>query len=223
MQRRIAIWLATALVATAAGVPAYAARPVKRVCFLARDVAGDALAAFRPNAPGLDLRSADVASDRTYVTIAIRVADLPALASDSPTGAIFRATTLVGPVVTLIFFAIRTPAGDSFRIRWQANGAGGYFDDPRITGTFDEARDEIRITAPVDLVATKAPARPGTVFADLILSSERFVGTVLPHPAPESPAGNERSSHLGVQEDADQGGGSFRYVAGSPSCLRPGS
>jgi len=222
MNVRIAAALGVAL-ATVAG--AAQAAPVKKVCNLVTDGTNDTFAARAQDgtAPGpqdnaLDIKSADIASDGKVITAVIRVASLTA-AQTSPQGRGF----------AFDFLLPSSELQGSMRAVF-INGQAPYFEatikDPSvpnspstflatITGSVDEKKGEVHITAPVAVFSELGAIKKGTLItpAGDAATSGRAV--------PPSPgiAGQPVATRYVF---ADVAVDSKPYKVGTPSCVTPG-
>lgn len=225
MNVRTAAALGLAL-ATAAG--AAQAAPVKKVCNLVNDGAGDTFAvraqdgtpagAVGPQEAAFDIKTADIASNGKDITAAIRVAALGA-ATTSPQGRGY----------AFDFLLPTSEMQGSLRAVF-INGQAPYFEatykDPSVPnspstflalvkGAVDEKKGEIRITAPVSVFSELGPIKAGTLItpAGDAATSGRAV--------PPSPgvAGQPVATRYAF---ADVATDSKPYRVGTPSCVTPG-
>jgi hypothetical protein len=175
------------------------------VCNLVTDPTGDAGIGFvkLPAAAGrhVDIVSADVASDATWVTTVVRLADLDTTVSSSSywftwwvDGAEF--TTKV----------THTPAGDTTEVLVYVPFQGSPLDPFLLripgTGTVDVANDEVRVSVRVADMAPYATVTTGDTFQYLEAKS---------------------AFHAGGGLIVDTTHFDSTYTAGDPSCVIPGS
>lgn len=197
---------AALLVAALLASPAGGAPPS---CLLVADPKGD----LKVDDDALDVVSADVASDGTSFTVAIRVADLTTPASTSPAGANYTLSLRL-PEARLEFLAslavthppqyvVRTRSTHGTSDAW-LDLAGASVSD-RVTGVVDTARDEIRVTVPMADLA-RYGGRPGARAESLHVMTWRTVPLVV-------------DTFVASEDWAD---GTRSYKLGTPSCLTPG-
>jgi len=214
LARSAAAVVACASVVTAgAAAAAPKAPPVQPSCNLMIDDKGDAkfLGAV-PNDANLDITSADVASDAKTVTAVLRVASFAATDPQSPLGrgyyVLFNAPGSDFPV----YFNMQiTP--DLTRFAWGdrevlATGSGSYVRKGDATGVIDAAKGEIRISVPVADVKAVAKVTPGMKLTNISASATAVLGT---------------SQTGGLVSTVDSATSTKPYVAGSPSCVKPGA
>lgn len=198
--------LRTALALTATASLAFAgaagAAPAKPVCNLITDGTGDVTA---PSA-NLDIVSADIGSDAKKLTGVIRVAKLATGDGTAPTGVAYNFRFMLpGSDVRYYLLASAEPSplgATTFEFGTIETG-NALTPIGDATGTFDLARNEVRITAPTSFGAVKI--KPGTKLVSLqALTQRRFV--VLLSGA-DSTVIDERKT----------------YTAGTKTCVKPGS
>lgn len=195
MTTRTTLAVSAALALAAAGAAQAAPRPKPKppLCNLVTDPAAD----VATGAKSLDIVSADVATDGRIVTGVIRLAKAAAPGSDtsSPTGGFYQLQfTYNGTGHNLT--AHVTPAGQV------------YGPDGKGKGTFDVAKNEVRIhVKPSDLAG--APVfKPGALLTNFVVRTD--VGN------PTLPVGS--TFHLA----GDTASGNKVYPVAHPSCVRPG-
>lgn len=212
---RPALALALCASAVAGGVASAAgAKPAAQPsCNLMVDDKGDAqfLGAV-PNDPNLDITSADVASDAKTVTAVLRLAAFGATDPQSPLGrgyyVLFNAPGSEFP----IYFNMQiTP--DLTRFAWGdleklATGSGSYKKKGDATGVIDTAKGEIRISVPVSDVKAVGAVAPGSKLTNISAAATAVLGT---------------SATGGLVSTVDDATSAKPYIAGSPSCVKPGA
>lgn len=159
---------------------------------------------FVPAEPSLDLVSADLASNRDYVTAVLRVAHLGAPAPTSPTGSSYLLSFLLNET-RFTLYAIRDVTG------WQRflllPGSEVGTQAIAVDGTFDTARNEVRISATTeDFEQLGGRAHPGTQATELTAATQRALGA----------AGSY------TFQTADAATAKRNYRLGSASCVTPG-
>lgn len=205
---------------------AHAATPPP--CNLIADPAGDTFmvrsqdtaGAYGPAEDGLDLRSVDVASDDKVLTGVIRVTKLATTVASAPNGIDFRISfTLPGqdPAKGNFFLNARTSGGTpSYLLGLRTVVGGGQSTTAKLvdgTGTFDTAKNEIRLSVPLAAVTTgDATLKKGDklTFTGLDQTSARQVAV--------NPA-----TGVGTATFADVVTADATYVAGSKNCVKPGA
>lgn len=206
-----AVLALSALLASGLAVGAEAAvkkpKPVPPVCNLVLDAKADAtafavLASGGPNESGLDIISADIATDAKTLTTVIRVDSDPAALSTSPNGGAW-------------YFVFETPAGKFYTFArstksYSGYGVGGYdaTTGQRATigagvGIIDSTKKEIRVSVPLSLVPG---LKAGTKITGIAPYTQREF-TVLGG---------------GATPTADSAEGTKSYTAGAKSCVTPG-
>ena len=189
------------LVAVALGVSFVVAGSVSAktapACNLITDPAGDVTAVPSDN---LDILSGDIASNAKSLTAVIRVAKLATSDSTAPTGMAYNLRFQVdGDAATYYLLSSNTPTtGQVFEYGTVATNVLTKVGDA--TGVIDMAKNEIRITAPLDFGGLKSGAKIGALQA---FSQRRFVALL---------AGADST----VIDDTKT------YKAGAPSCVTVG-
>lgn len=181
--------------------PAAAARPS---CPLVTDARGDA----HPTDPALDLVSGDFVSDSRTLTAVIRIADLHD--ASFLQGALYGAAFSISEESEPRFYVEARRSAYQEPVAWV--GVMEDEDSPDFLGTrigaasvvFDDAADEVRITADLDLFRQFTPMSPNSELYDPYLASS-WVPDVTKGIAPGT---------IGV----DYASSSGRYELGSPGC-----
>lgn len=187
-----------------AAAPAQAGRTV---CHLLTDRKGDATQLYvapegtGPYDPGLDIRSADVASNGKRITTALRVDAFATSSDSSPLGYVWYVYfTLDG--VEFFTQAKASPAGDEFSVGYVgAEGVRTALPNSAAKGAFTPDRDEIRVTFDAAQLAPVVKWKRGMRFATLRALSNRSVGVAV--------------------LQADEGVNGKPYYDGTPSCVKP--
>jgi hypothetical protein len=224
--------LAAAALATLLATPGAAAP--RRACELLRN--------DRPR-PGttdpdaaLYIRSADIASDRTNLTVAIRVSDVhDATEPASGRGYAFFFSRSVEETYILYGTIWRTSPRTRFALgvvdRHTEWGDGPlnllvqrstYLADARVVE--DEARDEVRITVPLAAFRkTRTTMKPGATVTYLAASNVRKLGATR-ESMPVDPGRSVAEIGLGGlgPQDAIYGNARVTYTLGRPSCVPVG-
>jgi len=212
---RPALCLALAASLTAAGVAGAATRPKpKPVCKLVVDPAGDATLGGPAAADdALDIVSADIASDAKSFTAVIRVKDLAA-AQMSQLGSELQMQFELPGAVAPAWIGYNTSAygGDAFQYGLIGQGDGGVTSPTGdAVGIVDTAKNEVRMTVAVSALNELGKAKPGTRIANLTASSAQLLG-ISPNPS-----GVYAYNSVTVDDAAGKA-----YIAGAPSCVKPG-
>jgi hypothetical protein len=187
--------------------PAGAASAPKPVCNLVTDQAGDA--SVQPPLPSddsLDIVSADLASNAKSVTAVLRLKSLGAASPYSVTGRNYYLLFNVPGATNPVYFSAESDVtGTTYH--WgdleTVNGLGSYTSKGTATGVTDVAKNEIRITTSVSDLAVVGKAKPGNKLSALHASTTAVLGVLV--------------------ADVDTADGSKSYVAGAPSCVKPGA
>jgi hypothetical protein len=216
---RPVVCLALAVSLTAAGAAGAATRPkpkpVKPVCNLVVDPAGDATVGVAPADDALDIVSADVASDAKSFTAVIRVADAAAV-QQSQLGSEVQITFELAGAVAPVFIQYNNSAygGKAFQYGVIGQGdAGSTSPTGDAIGVVDTAKNEIRMTVATSAINEFGKAKPGAKVSNLTVATAQLVGI-----AP-NPTGVYAYNSLAV----DDATGSKAYIAGYPSCVKPGA
>ena len=230
----LAVAVAVSGEANAAG---HKAKPrVRPVCNLVTDGAGDAL--FDPVGTGLnkfpedpngDILSADLASDGKFVTGVIRVKTLATPDTTFPEAHFYMLSWTVPGHDSPVYLGATVdpnPASAAYGPQYvfgdgaTFHGAVNYYNiaSTKVKGTVNAAKSTLTLSVPISALASYGKYTPGTKFTGINASTQALVnGPVLP--ANEPPVGG--SIAWGFQEDTADGGKD--YVAGTPSCVKPGS
>lgn len=233
-RRLVALALLATVLATVLAAPAAGAKPAQ-VCRIVTDERGDTRAfVFVPSSPAtaepaLDIVSADVATDARHVTVAVRVAELTLPDERLPRGARYSVYFKVGPDEADWFVLhARAAHGGRQSALYRltplptvvtpvvlVSGWEEHYVDTETKATYDFARDEVRVSAPVGafapFVAIKRGMRIKEINAITWHDQTLYVDPVL------------TSGHDGERDASDVATAPKPYVAGTPSCLRPGS
>jgi hypothetical protein len=214
--------LCLALVASVAAAGAAGAatkpkpKPLKPVCNLVTDPAGDASAqAPLPNDDSLDIIGADIASDAKNFTAVIRVKNVSAQ-SLSQLGADLQVDFDLAGAVSQVWIGYNNSAygGKAFQYGVVGQGqAGSTSPTGNATGVIDAVKNEIRMTVPVADINGLGKAKPGAKVSNISVATSQVVGV-----AP-NPSGVYAFNSVPV----DDATGTKAYVAGYPSCVKPGA
>jgi hypothetical protein len=206
---RPATCLAVAVSLAAAGSVSAATKPKpKPVCKLVTDAAGDAslttAAVIPPNEAGLDITSADIAANAKVITGVLRLADLaePATAPFGYSAVLFfNVPTSDNPLY--FRYATSPLLGTTAEFGWDNPAAdGGLTPLGDAAVVVDQAKKEIRMSAPLKGFADQASIKLGTKVTSLTANTSRDLVALLVY--------------------ADLAEGSKSYVVGQPSCVVPG-
>lgn len=211
--RPLVLLAASAALVTGAAAASAAPKkpaPVKPVCNLVVDDAGDTFLLRNQEVPGvygpqedaLDIVSADLASDTKRITAVIRVKKL-ATTIATGVGQGYEAQFLNDGENTLYLSATITNGTQAFSVGFRdptANTATSLGD---ASGVFDLAKNEVRISAPVSAFSAQGTGvKPGTLLS---------IGTI---------TASRNLVAVNVFADVNEGG--TTYKAGAPSCVKPG-
>lgn len=221
--------LSAAALLGGAGTAVAASKPVvKPVCNLITDATGDTFAlrsqdsegVYGPQEDGFDITSIDLASDAKALTGVVRVKKLATAIQSAPNGIDFRVSfTLPGedPAKENLFLNARYVSGaPAFLLGKRTVVAQGQSTTAKLadaTGTFDTAKNEVRISVPVAAVT----AGSDTLKEGVVLSL-----TDLDQTASRNVAVNPATG-IGTATFADVANGEVTYKAGAPSCVKPGA
>ncbi|HVF20349.1 MAG TPA: hypothetical protein VNA14_08910 [Mycobacteriales bacterium] len=164
-----AVRLALLCTALAAGMAVPSATAARRGCPMVVDQASDAVLSWDPTVerdmPHLDLRSADLTSDARSITAVVRVTKLAATSPEGPFGSRWE----------LSFRASGSPRFLYLSAVVRAEGEAGTYTastlDPTtgtrtslatVKGSYDRARNEVRVIAPLDVFESVSPLVSGT-------------------------------------------------------------
>jgi len=167
--------------------------------------------------PAVDIVSADIAADASRVTAVVRVRKLAATSrSYSPSGLQWSFDFRVGGAA-FSFLAQADPAG---KVVYQASYQDGDFDyiyPAGMTGVLDLVNSEVRITAPVGLLASQATFTRGTKLTGLSATTGRFFAV------PNQTGMPGLSNHLvQLSLPSDDAASMRTYVVGTRSCVALG-
>jgi len=200
--------------------PASFAGTPRPACDLVTDPSDDVMG----SAPGIDngdydIRSADVATDAHKLTAVIR---LTSLAPEDPMSAVARdyEFDFVANGHGFGLMADLLTGGASFEaVVYDKTAPGGRTgaDLGEIAGVIDQARHEIRMTAPLSLFAPYASFTQ-TYVDQLMVSSARAVG----HDGTTTPDGRASVGSESTALVVDDATSSMRYTPGRRSCVRVG-
>lgn len=201
----LAVLAATSVVVA----PGAAAKPTTRRCPLMVDARDDTGYQGTPvgDDPALDFVSADIASDRTRLTVVMRVVELRLPPTASPTGVTFDYGLTIGGTEFVLQATYTTAQGERFGLRtreWTTVGPIEVFQQAKLAavvdGVFDEDLSEIRMTVALKDLPGVRPGHKVTVFR-LMSSAETDV-------------------LWASADDLDLRG--HAYVVGTPGCVKVG-
>jgi hypothetical protein len=202
-----------------------AAGAVPRSCNVVTDARGDEKQWTVTGDGDLDVLSADVASNATYLTAVVRTASLRALDTDSPAGRGYQVTFRVGEELFVVFGATGPDGTGGYVAHVTPDAAtGGKSTTSDLLGPvstrLDLTRHEVVVTTPIGAFDPVVKIKKGTLLRDVAAMSLRHVGpSSVQHMLP---TGRDVMAG-GVFYEVDPAASSGRYVAGSPSCVTPGS
>ena len=198
------------------------AASAKPVCNLVSDPSGDANLSGVPGGAGDDIVSADIATDAKTLTGVVRMAGLAANDPEWLNGrAYFAEFTAPGSADVLFVQARAYPTGTIWSYGYSGvdptSGINTSYTLGPATGVIDEAKKEVRISAPLKgfIDGAKAKIGPGTKLKGLGARVYRQGGQGL---GPSQEVGGTRVplSGLNVLLDDAVGG---TYVMGTRSCV----
>ncbi|MCU1673193.1 MAG: hypothetical protein JWN77_1306 [Frankiales bacterium] len=228
MKIRTALVPVVAVVALVA--PAASAAPkAKPTCNTITDPKGDTFAAraqdpqnaYGPQEDGLDITSGDLSSDGKVVTAAVRIAKLSRSITLSPTGITSGVEFVIGASDSIVRMQAVLVTGQPDRFEVTTIAADALPNTPStfvgtVTGAVDVARNEIRISAPAELLAPYGPVKAGVkLFPNEAQSATASRGVPAITTTPGQPA-----TTRGPFADVALGGAAV--VVGAPSCVAPG-
>ena len=203
----VAMLLVASVVAggAASAAPKKKPKPAPPICNQIVDPKGDATAGAisASNEPSWDVVSADIASDAKTLTTVIRVDKLAKSTQSDPLGSQWRFDFFVGET-NLYTQATSTPFGDRFVVGY-TDTTSHAITNPAVTGVFDEAKNEVRVSAPLSAFDAQAKIPPGTSLTQLAASAGDFVNTA---------GGNPSGSF-----QADDAAGAKPYITGTATCV----
>jgi len=217
-------------------------KPVPPVCNIVTDSAGDSnvdltlgLAPSKmPADANGDILSADLASDGKFVTAVMRVKSLATPDTAFPEAHLYMLSWTAPGHSSPVYLAATVdpnPAsaaygpqfifGDGASVTAPAIGPiVSYYNvaSAAVKGTIDAAKNTITLSVPVSAISSYGKFTPGNHFSSIQASTQALVnGPVLPTNVPDVGG----SVGWGFQEDVADG--AKPYVAGTPSCVKPGS
>lgn len=228
MQVRLALVPVLALVAVSAPF-AQAAPKAKPVCNTITDAKGDTFAvrvqdgvgAYGPQEDGLDIVSADLASDGKVVTAVVRLAALSRAIATSPTGFTVGVDFSIGASDSVVRLQAPLISGAADRFEVAATSTDALANTPytfvgMATGVVDEKKGEVRIHAPAALLAPYGALKPGTK----LIPAEAQSATVSRGVPPVTSTPGQPMTTRGPFADIAAGGKSI--TVGTQSCVVPG-
>lgn len=216
---------------------AHAATKVKPVCNLVIDPAGDGngidlgSTPYAPPAPqvrlpaeaagpsidALDLLSGDVATDKKRLTVVIRVKALATMATEAATGMTWGLYFTNGNT-TFSVLAHTNPVGaTNFDAAYSTPGINSLYAAGSVTGYFDLKKNEIHMTAPLELFEAQEDFKTGTKLTNInVLSGPEIA-------IPEATGKLGGGALLeGPTYYSDTTANGKPYALGAPSCVIPG-
>lgn len=212
----------------------------KPVCNLVKDAAGDA--PFDPTGAGLpgapqdanaDILSADISSNMKALTAVIRLKSLASPDTSWPEAHFYMLSWVVPGHSSPVYLGATidpNPAsaaygpqfvfGDGGEFPSSSNGVLIYYNVSKATvkGTVDTAKNTITLSVPISQLKGYGTYKPGTTFSAITVGTQQLLnGPVLPTNVP----GFGGSAAFGFTSDSAVATKS--YVAGTPSCVKPGS
>jgi hypothetical protein len=230
---RIRTALVPVIALVAVAVPSASAAPkapkAAPSCNTIKDPAGDTFVArtqdqqakYGPQEDGLDVISADLASDGKVVTAVVRIAALSRSITLSPTGLTTGIEFTIGASDSIVRLQAVLVTGQADRFEVTAIAGDALPNTPttyvgEATGVVDLAKKEVRITAPAALLAPYGPVAPGV---KLIPGDAQSATVARGVPAITTTPGQPATTR-GPFADVAIGG--LPVVVGAPSCVAPG-
>lgn len=190
----------------------------KRSCQLITDSRGDTSqhGAVPTDEPALDILSADVATDAQWLTVAVRVAKLDIPESGAPPMRRWSVLLTTGNGVRYIVQARQGHGGTAGDISVVEGDEDGLWTQTpvnvQVRVRLDTVRAEVRISVPRGELGDSSGLRPGKRITGLRAVSWHENTVMLPVVGVS-----------GEWDGADDARSERSYVAGSASCLKPGS
>lgn len=191
-------------------------KPVKPVCNLIVDPSGDAsLQPPLPSDDSLDIIGGDVASDAKNLTAVIRL-KAAAASPQAELGRHIEMTFDLAGAVAQVWIGYDSSAygGQTFQYGLVGQGTGGSTSPTgNATGVVDTAKNEIRMTVPLASMNALGKAKPGAKVSNIAITTAQIVG-IAPNPS---------GAYANLPETVDDASATKNYVAGTPSCVKPGA
>ena len=231
--------LPIALVAALASAAAASAAPKGRaVCNLVKDARGDQQATTwngnpvegEPWSSDFDIVSADVATDRTNMTAAIRLATLRNVTTDPTSPSARYSLMFVAGKQRFDLSATVGVDGASGSVSRETSFTGDENEVGASTAegigqlqvVVDEDRSEIRMTGPIEIFAPWVSLKPGARITGLRVWSWTFAGNgggARVYPVPGVDFGVVLGGGGGASSSTDRADSKATYVTGSRSCV----
>lgn len=188
-------------------------KPVKPVCNLVVDAKGDGKGLLNNDA-GLDIVTADIASDTKNVTAVIRLAAAPvgAVNPDAPEGAAYYLSFVVPGAKFPLYLTAQSDLSGKYAFNMgdvEATPTGGSLYTNKtgaVKGTIKGSVITLSIARGV--LGTLGDVKPGVKVSDI--AANVFYPVEVPMVG-------------GLLEPADDASARKSYTAGAPSCVKPGS
>lgn len=205
----LVIALCTAVVG--AGAASAAPRP-KPVCNLIVDDKGDGAGLVDNSSGGLDVVTADIASNAKSVTAVLRLAAAPPAAGDpnAPEGATYYVSWTAPGAANPVYLSAATDVTGAMSYAMgdiQPSPAGGVYQNATGAVTGHVNGSVITINVDRSVFSALATMKPGTKMTGL--QADVFYPVEVPKVG-------------GLLEQADAAAGTKPYVAGAASCVTPG-
>jgi hypothetical protein len=209
--------LAASVVASGAANAAAKKPAPKPVCNLLVDSPTDSKGTPASGSDkAMEITSVDIASDKNVITGVLRLAGLSATSSNAPTGMNWSVSFTAGDN-SFSLAAHAGPTGTlSYDAAYSAPTGGSIYGDG-VTGAFDVAKKEIRVTAPLSLLAPQTDIKVGSKITDLAAGTGQEI--LVPDATKVLGGGTIFSDAYGNVDTAE---GGKTYVAGAKSCVTPG-
>lgn len=242
MRTRAAVVIGLAATVAVCGGANASTKKVKPVCHVVQGTAGDApfdptlggltAANQAPEDPNGDILSADIASNAKYVTAVIRVKTLATPDTTFPEAHLYMLSWSVPGHSSPVYLAATVdpnPASAAYGPQFVFGDGGtagpsafyvNYYNiaSAAVKGTVNTKTNTITLSVPIAAIKSYGKFSPGNAFTGIQAQTQALAnGPVLPTNVP----GFGGSLAWGWQEDLDNA--AKAYVAGTPSCVTPGS
>ena len=171
----------------------------KPLCQLVTDPSGD----VKTSDASIDLLSADVASNKDTITVVFRVAKLTADDTLAPTGRFYSLSFTTPDGLGNSITAQLTPTGNIWNGGSPPSTSTG-------TGVVDVAKNEVRVSVPIDRLVGHPLFKPGTLLTNLVARAD-YGNPVL-----------AAQTSLGLLGDVTTKENAKSYPIGAASCVAVG-
>jgi len=170
-----------------------------------------------PSSDTLDIVSADLVSDKKWVTAVIRVKKLTATSpSAAPTGITWY-MSFTADGTDFVFAAHTDPTGAQYFDAAYITATGGSLYAGGPIGKIDLAKNEVRISVPTDVMASQATVKAGLKFTKIAAGAANELAIF-----DKSGAVVEGGIFEYAPVNTDAARTTKTYVAGTKNCVLPG-